>query len=132
MRLSVINMLREIKNTQQVIGEPPRRWFFSHEQDLLVWFGENGEPVAFQLAYGKYRDEHAIRWKVGRGFVHNRVDDGEGESLGKETPLLLPDGAFEAKRVLTQFLALSSEVPQEITGFVAARLREHPQYREDT
>jgi hypothetical protein len=125
-------MLREIRNTQQVLGESPRRWFFSHEQDLLVWFGKDGQPVAFQLAYGKYRDEHAIRWKAGRGFVHHRVDDGEGGALGKETPLLLPNGTFEAKGVLEQFLALSREVPQDIVEFVTARLREHPEYREDT
>jgi hypothetical protein len=125
-------MLREIRNTQQVPGESPRRWFFSHEQDLLVWFGDDGRPVGFQLAYGKYRDEHAIVWKVGRGFVHHRVDDGESESVGKETPLLLPDGAFEAQSVLKQFLALSSEVPQDIVEFVAARLREHPEFRDDT
>ncbi len=125
-------MLREIRNTQQVSGESPRRWFFSDEQDLLVWFGEDGQPVAFQLAYGKNRDEHAIRWKADRGFVHHRVDDGERESVGKEAPLLFPNGAFEAQSVLKRFLALSREVPQEIVQFVAARLREHPEYREDT
>ena len=27
-------MLREIRNTRQVPGEPPRRWFFAHDQDL--------------------------------------------------------------------------------------------------
>ena len=61
-------MLREVVNTYQAPDEPPRRFFFSHEQDLWVWFGQDGQPVAFQLAYGKYRNEHAIRWKAGRGF----------------------------------------------------------------
>lgn len=121
-------MLREIRNTKQMPGESPRRWFFSNEQDFLVWFGEDGQPVAFQLAYGKYRDEHAIRWKADRGFVHHRVDDGESEGNRKEAPLLLPDGAFEANDVLEQFLALSKEVPQDIVKFVATRLREHPEY----
>ncbi|MBI2319812.1 MAG: hypothetical protein HYU75_23145 [Betaproteobacteria bacterium] len=125
-------MLREIRNTQQVPGESPRRWFFSDEQDLLVWFGEDNWPVAFQLAYGKNRDEHAIRWKADRGFVHHRVDDGERKSAGKEAPLLFPDGAFEARSVLERFLALSREMPAEIVHFVAERLREHPEYRGKT
>ena len=94
--LEVFKMLREIRNTRQVTGESPRRWFFSHEQDLLVWINGNGQPIAFQLAYGKYRDEHAILWKVGQGFAHHRVDDGVREGLRKETPLLIPDGTFEA------------------------------------
>jgi len=125
-------MLHEIRNVEQVPGEPPRRWFFSHEQDLLVWFGDDGTPVAFQLSYGKYRDEHAIRWKASRGFTHHRVDDGESGALTSDAPLLLPDGAFDAARVLTRFRELSAEVPREIANFVVARLREHPEYHEDT
>lgn len=124
-------MLREIRNTQQVPGESPRRWFFSHEQDLLVWFGDDGQPEAFQLAYSKYRDEKAIRWKAGQGFVHYQVDDGEKNGMGKEAAILHPDGAFNAKKVLDQFLAISKEVPKEIVEFVTARLREHPEYHED-
>lgn len=122
-------MLREIRNTRQVDGESPRRWFFSHDQDLLVWFDKEGRPVAFQLAYGKYRDEHAIRWNAGQGFAHHRVDDGENRGFKKGAPLLYPDGVFDAKSVLEQFLAIAREVPREIVEFITARLREHPEYR---
>lgn len=125
-------MLFEIRNVEQVAGEPPRRWFFSHEQDLLVWFGDDSTPVAFQLAYGKYCDEHAIRWKAGRGFTHHRVDDGESGALTSDAPILVADGVFDAMRVLKRFKELSAEVPREIAEFVAARLREHPEYHEDT
>ena len=124
-------MLREIRNTQQVPGEAPRRWFFSHEQDCLVWMSADGMPIAFQLAYGKYHDEHAIRWKADRGFSHYRVDDGEQGGMGKESALLHPDGAFNAKIVLSEFLALSKEMPQDIVDFVSARLREHPEYNDN-
>lgn len=124
-------MLREIRDTVQVEGEAPRRWFFSHEQDLLVWLGPDGRPIAFQLAYAKYRNEHAIRWKANAGLKHYVVDDGEG-GVVKGAPLLEPDGAFPAKTVLRRFLELSGEMPQEIVTFVAQRLREHPQFREDT
>jgi hypothetical protein len=119
-------VLREVLNVQQVAGEPPRRWFFSHQQDLWVWFGEDGVPVAFQLAYGKYRNERAIRWKAGRGFAHQRVDDGENAGVVKQAPLLVPDGVFEAGKVVAHFLEISAEVPGEIVEFVVARLREHP------
>ena len=122
-------MLREIRNTRQEPDEPPRRFFFSHEQDLWVWFGEGGAIVGFQLAYGKYRSEHAIRWKADRGFLHQRVDDGESGALVKASPILLADGVFDATGVLERFLALSAEMPREIVDFVAARLREHPEFR---
>jgi len=121
-------MLQEIRNTRQAVDEPPRRFFFSHEQDLWIWFGDGAEIVAFQLAYGKYRDEHAIRWRAGRGFAHQRVDGGENAGVVKQAPILLADGAFDAASVLERFLELSAEMPQQIVDFVAARLREHPEY----
>lgn len=130
--LGVLEMLLEIRNVHQEPGEPPRRWWFSHEQDLLVWFGDDGTPVAFQLAYGKYRDEHAIRWKVNSGFSHYRVDDGETTAFGFGAPLLMAGGDFDAPQVLKRFRELSAEMPRDIADFVAARLREHPEYYEDT
>lgn len=125
-------MLREIRNVVQVEGELRRRWFFSHEQDLIVWFAADGTPTAFQLAYGKYHDEHALRWKAGLGYAHYAVDDGEAQPSGKEAPVLEADGAFPASRVLARFPGLSAEVPEDIVRFVAERIRAHPEYREGT
>jgi hypothetical protein len=125
-------MLLEVRNVDQVPGEPRRRWFFSHEQDLLVWFDDDGTPVAFQLSYGKYRNEHAIRWKVNRGFAHYTVDDGESGAVSSQAPILVADGAFEAAQVLRRFRELSAEMPQDIVEFVCARLREHPEFHGDT
>ena len=99
-------MLFEVINVQQVRGQPLQRWFCSYDQDLLVWFDEGGALVAFELRYG---DDRAIRWNVDRGFVH-----------------------CDARRVapvLEQFTKLAFEMPPEIAEFVAARLREHPQYQ---
>jgi hypothetical protein len=124
-------MLREVSNVRQVPGEPRRRCFFSHLQDLWVWFDDDGAPVAFQLFYGKYRDEHAIRWKAGQGFVHERVDDGENAGVVKQAPILFHDGPFAAANVIAEFLAISGELPGDIVQFVVARLREHPGLREN-
>jgi hypothetical protein len=121
-------MLREIANVRQVAGEPRRRWFFSHEQDLLVWLDAQGTPVAFQLAYGKYRNERALRWKAGKGFTHEVVDDGENAGVLKQAAILDGEGYFDATAVLERFIALSAEMPPEIVGFVSARLEEHPNY----
>lgn len=124
-------MLREIENARQIDGEPPRRWFFSHEQDLLVWTGPDGKPAAFQLAYDKYTGEHAIRWKASSGFSHYVVDDGESGGVGKKAPLLYPDDAFDAAKVVNRFIELSAGMPRDIVDFVVERLREHPDYRDD-
>ncbi len=116
--------LRELPRVQQVNGEPRRRWFHGHEMDLVVWEDGDGEPVGFQLAYDKHRNEHSIAWRAGQGFTHYQVDDGEAAALSKETPFLYLDGAFQRDRVLEQFLAAADSLPPVIAGFVAARLRE--------
>lgn len=121
-------MLREIANIQQVPGEPQRRWFFSHDQDLLVWLDSNGTPVAFQLAYGKYRNERALRWKAGTGFTHEVVDDGENSGVVKQAAVLDGHAYFDAAAVRARFVELSTEVPPEIVAFVCARLEEHPNF----
>ena len=116
--------LRELPRVRQVAGEPRRRWFHGHEMDLVVWEGEDGAPLGFQLAYDKHRDEHSIAWRAGRGFSHYQVDDGEAALFSKKTPVLYLDGAFPRDRVLKQFLAAAATLPPEITSFVAGRLRE--------
>jgi hypothetical protein len=132
MTADLLQPMKEISDVRQVPGEGRRRWFFSHEQDLLVWFDDEGAPVAFQLAYGKSRDEHALRWKAGRGFRHHRVDDGESSAMANAAPMLSANGAFRGRAVLKAFLAASAGMPREIADFVAARLREHPEYVDGT
>jgi hypothetical protein len=127
------NALFEIRNVRQIRGEARRRWFFSHEMDLIVWFDEEDRPISFQLAYDKHRTERVIRWKPASGYSHYRADDGlTGDEAGPSSAgslLLIPDGPFNAARVRARFLILSSPVPEPIANYVADRLREHPEYQ---
>ena len=116
--------LRELPRVQQEAGKPRRRWFHGHEMDLVVWEGEDGEPLGFRFAYDKPRNEHSIAWHAGKGFTHYQVDDGEAAPLSKETPFLYLDGIFPRDRVLADFLAAAHALPPKIAGFVTARLRE--------
>ena len=117
-------MLRELPNTKQVEGEPPRKWYFSHDLDLVVWFDPAGIPCAFQLAYNKYRGEHSISWHFERGYRHYVVDDGERHSGCFETPFLYANGPFNRDAVLERFLAQSGGLPVSVAELVAEKLRE--------
>jgi hypothetical protein len=116
-------MLRELPNTKQVEGEPLRKWYFSHDLDLVVWFDPAGVSCAFQLAYDKYRGEHSISWHFERGYCHYVVDDGERYAGCFETPLLYANGPFKRDAVLEKFHALSSDLPSDIAELVAEKLR---------
>lgn len=115
-------MLRELPMKKQAPGDNNRRWFFCNKLDLVVWFDDDGNPVGFQLAYDKYRNEHSISWHRNGGFVHYVVDEGNPKSGKAETPLLHANGAFNAAPVIGLFRSLSAEMPQHIARFVIEKL----------
>ena len=96
----------------------------------MVWLNADGSPIAFQLAYGKYRKERALRWKAGAGFLHRAVDDGESTAVRREAPILVADGYFDVVAVLDRFIELSAEIPKPIVDFVSDKLREHPNFEQ--
>lgn len=116
--------LREVTHVKQVPGEDRRRWFSSSAMDLVVWYGGDGAISAFQLCYDKPNRERALTWKAGdTGITHATVDDGEAFPLGhKSTPILLPDGAWDAADVLARFTAAARALPPEVAHFVEDQL----------
>ena len=119
-------MLTEYSAVRQVLGERPRRWFHSLEEDLIVWYADDGSLFGFQLCYDTLKSERALTWLPNSGFSHNRVDDGEGPALSyKRTPMLVPDGTFNASAMLSRFLRISESLPPDVIAFVSSKLREY-------
>jgi hypothetical protein len=118
------DILREVRFVKQVAGEDQRRWFASGDMDLVVWFDVEKKISAFQLCYDKHRQERALTWKRGQqGFEHATVDDGEAWPLAhKSTPILVPDGNWNAVDVHARFLAVAAELPVSIRDFIEGRL----------
>lgn len=116
-------MLKEVRKTRQIKDEMPRRWFTDNAMDLIVWFGDDNKIAAFQLCYDKPFAEHALSWRPGSGFTHNRVDDGEGKPGGhKGTPLLVPDGEFNLMKIAEKFKSSSAEIDNDIAEFIYNQL----------
>ena len=126
-------MLTELTHVSQRQGEPKRRWFQSSDEDLIVWYTDDGSILGFQLCYDIRRGERALTWLSGRGYSHERVDDGEVVGLGhKRTPVLVPDGAFAVDDVLRRFLSISDGLPSDVTSFVERKIREYPKGGKET
>ena len=120
-------MLQESRDVKQVPGESRRRWFSDSTMDLTVWLDEQDGIIGFELCYDKGERERSLRWKRGQGFLHERVDDGEGRpGRYKATPILLPDGRFNAKKISRQFEENSRDIDPLIAAFVVQVLRGHP------
>jgi hypothetical protein len=145
-------MLKEIIEARQITGEPRRRWFSDEVFDLIVWYADpmatpsNGAPsddgpepdadagrpgethiVGFQLCYREWPEEKALTWLKGEGFSHNRIDQGEGRpDHHKMTPILLPDGEFDAGQVQDQFQAACAEIDPQIAEIVCNALAHYP------
>jgi hypothetical protein len=118
-------MLREIPHVQQIDGEPRRRWLQSVDFDLIVWYDKQDRASGFQLCYdrSKPRSEHALTWNTPARYRHTAVDDGEGRSFRpKGSPILVPDGTFDAPKVRDAFVGESAELASDIVGLVVAKL----------
>lgn len=123
----------EIRNVRQIHGESRRRWFSSAHFDLIVWYSDTQVISGFELCYDKQRGEHALSWKEACGFQHMAVDDGEQRAgKYKAAPVLVPDGAFDVKRVHAQFARAGDSLPAEIYNLVLSKLEQHPDFTSRT
>ena len=108
---------------RSVPGEPGRRWFSSKKLDLIVWLSPTGSPIGFQLCYDKGQSERAITWTEPDKLTHSQVDSGEVDPLHpKATPILLPDGSFDARLLIERLRAVRGELPDELFALVVSKL----------
>jgi len=116
-------MLREIEKTRQIAGEPTRRWFSDTSMDLIVWV-EQESAVGFQLTYDKPHAEKAVTWTLEPPYLHHTgVDDGEYQAgRFKSTPILVPEGNWDAWHVCGKFLGCSELLPDALRELVCRTL----------
>jgi hypothetical protein len=119
-------VLRELSDVRQIEGGRPRRWFQSGDEDLIVWYAEDGTIYGFQLCYDRQGHEKALTW-MPEGYSHNRIDAGEGRAFRyKGTPLLVADGRFDDSAMTRRFLEISTALPPEISEFVLGKIADYP------
>jgi hypothetical protein len=119
-------MLSEIRGARQIAGEGFRRWFTDNDLDLILWYGDDGQPLGFQLCYDKEDVERALTWTAAYGFQHNRIDAGEVPGRAKMTPLIIADGSFSPDTVAARFLRDSADLEPAIVTFVHEKLKSYP------
>jgi hypothetical protein len=120
-------MLHEVRNVRQIPGEGKRRWFSDQYFDLIVWYEKDGSLLGFQLCYDKFHKERAVTWRRGIGFSHEKVDDGEGvPGQHKSTPILVPDGLFDAAAITERFRQESGTLDPDISTLVIETLKLYP------
>ncbi len=119
-------MMYEVRPVRRHTGEPERRWFVDDRMDLLVWTGDDGGIVGFQLCYDRNRNPHALTWHRERGYAHHRIDQGEGRpGRPKSIPLLVADGRFP-REAAGEFRRRSAAVERRVADFVLEKLRTYP------
>jgi|WetSurMetagenome_2_1015567.scaffolds.fasta_scaffold285189_2 hypothetical protein len=115
-------MLRELSHMPQALGEPRRRWFADDYFDLIVWVGNRGACIGFQLCYDISGDENALTWHKASGFKPHRVDSGELQRPYKATPILVADGAVDFASLAGLFKERSGKLDQQVAGFVLGQI----------
>lgn len=115
-------MLKEYDNLRQ--DETGfRRLFFDEYFDLYAWYDrEGGRITGFQLVYDKLGLQRSLTWLEDEGFLHNKVDEGERAGSIKMTPILVPDGAFDADTVAERFARESGNIDPGFRTLVLGKL----------
>jgi hypothetical protein len=115
----------EFARVRQVPGESHRRWFYDDEYDLIVWT-EGSRVTGFQLCYDKRQDQRAVTWRLSSGFSHDRIDEGDTVPGKPRSPVLEPDGVFDARGVAEDFRAAASGIDPQIRELVYRVLMDYP------
>lgn len=121
-------MLAEFQKVRQIPEEGFRRWFSDPELDLIVWYADDtlDEVLGFQVCYDKGSAQRALTWQRGRGFSHDRIDDGEASPLRNRTPILVADGVFPKERVVRTFRERAGDIEEDLASFVTAVVESYP------
>lgn len=118
-------MFREIKQVRQIQGEPTRRWFTADLLELIVWLEKEDIILAFQLCYEVDGDPKALTWDSRSGFLCSGVDDGDIRfGKHKRTPVLVANGKFNKREILTLFNSKCEGLPKEYIRFVTSKIDE--------
>ncbi len=121
--------MRENVNVRQIPGDRRRRWFSSHDFDLIVWFNDDGTFAGFELYYDKTGIERCFAWRPTAGFAHMTVDDGEQRpGPYKSSPILVPDGRFDVHRIYSAFAKESHSLPEDVATYVLRTLEQHASF----
>lgn len=79
--------------------------------------------IGFQLCYEANGKVKALTWQEHDGFLHSRIDDGEGRpGYYKATPILIPDGTFDKEKIGKRFAKSSGTLPHEIADLVQCNI----------
>jgi hypothetical protein len=118
------SVLHEIKNVRQEAGAGRRRWFESDGLELVVWFDASGKIDGFQICYELGQGEHALTWRINRGFMHSAVDTGDDTPLKNRTPVLTPDNDVPWLEIARLFDARAETLEPALRQLVHDKLSE--------
>lgn len=126
-------MLTEVLTIRQIEGEPRRRWFTDKTFELLVWFDESGDILAFELYYNRTWEQRALSWRKNVGYEHYQVDDGEGRpGKMKASPILVPDGWFDHEKIAQRFKEESALIEPAVSSFIHDKILDYVVHSKDS
>ena len=84
-----------------------------------------GDVLAFQLCYDRLNHERVLAWSEFAGFIHRRIDDGEGRPAAqKMAPIMVADGWFAADDVAAEFDSRSTSIDGRWRKFIRMKIGE--------
>jgi hypothetical protein len=125
-----MGQLREIKHVKQDDDNLLKKWFTDDSYwDLYVWYSKiTNKIIGIQLCYSRGAGERALTWFENKEFSHKAVSTRRdhkgyrGDVYG--SPILVPDGGFDNRGILENFIIDSTGLDEEIINVVKKRIME--------
>jgi len=111
-------MITEIFGVSQNPGEDKRRWFTDDYWDIYVWQKSDGSISGIQVCYDKINKERVLSWFMGKGYSHNKIDDGEITGGFKRSPVVVKDGLFNKNFIGEKFFNDSKNIDNNLRDFI--------------
>ena len=118
-------MLCEIDRVNQRDPHLRRRWFRDDYFDIFTWQAADGGFVGFQLCYDLVTRERVLSWRAGKGYTHDRVDDGGLSPFNNMTPIMVADGVMPLMEVLGEFDLRAGTIVPAVRDFLRQHLRDY-------
>ncbi len=119
-------MLREIRNTKQIPGQGPRRWFNDEQLDLFIWYDASGRILGFQLCFDKNtRVERALTFTEAEGYSLDLVTS-EASVCDLGSAVLVRGGEVSAAELIVQLDERGAALERSLYEYLREKLKECP------
>ncbi|HRK06973.1 MAG TPA: hypothetical protein PLZ57_04325 [Pseudobdellovibrionaceae bacterium] len=125
-----LDLMYEVTRGKPNTGPQFDRWFRNRRFDLSVYGvreqeGEQLSVLWFRLDHRERLKSVSLFWD-GQNLRAYLVDEGDADVRKNNSPMMIASLTPDLQKIISEFNAVSTEIPEELRDFVIERLTKSP------